>query len=170
MGVRSLNGGNINVLGRPPGQPGSGVPGPRIGYMPQEIALVDEFSIKETLFYFGRICGMAEERIHERFKLLHDLLELPDPDRYVVNCSGGQRRRISFAAAMVHDPELLILDEPTVGLDPVLREKIWHFMVESTRSSKLAVIITTHYIEEANQANRVRVHLLNYYLIDGHSH
>lgn len=124
--------------------------------MPQEIALVDEFTIKETLFYFGRICGMAEERIQERFKLLHELLELPDPDRFVVNLSGGQKRRVSFAAAMVHEPELLILDEPTVGLDPILREKIWAFLIENTRSSKLAVIITTHYIEEANLANRVR--------------
>lgn len=156
MGVRCLNSGSISVLGLPPGQPGSGVPGPRIGYMPQEIALVDEFTIKETLFYFGRICGMNEERIQERFKLLHELLELPDADRFVVNCSGGQKRRVSFAAAMVHEPELLILDEPTVGLDPMLREKIWQFLIESTRSSKLAVIITTHYIEEANLANRVR--------------
>lgn len=155
VGVRCLNGGSISVLGKPPGQPGSGVPGPRIGYMPQEIALVDEFSIKETLYYFGRICGMQEEKIHQRFKLLHELLELPDPDRYVVNCSGGQKRRVSFAAAMVHEPELLILDEPTVGLDPMLREKIWNFLIESTRSSKLAVIITTHYIEEANLANRI---------------
>ncbi|XP_055688091.1 ABC transporter G family member 23 [Lutzomyia longipalpis] len=155
VGVRKLNGGKINVLGRPPGVPGSGVPGPRIGYMPQEVALVDEFTIKETLYYFGRIYGMTEDRIYERFKLLHELLELPDANRFIVNCSGGQQRRVSFAAAMVHEPELLILDEPTVGLDPILREKIWHFLVESTRNSKLAVIITTHYIEEANQANKI---------------
>ncbi|GAB0099833.1 ABC transporter G family member 20 [Sergentomyia squamirostris] len=155
VGVRKLNSGKINVLGRPPGVPGSGIPGPRIGYMPQEVALVDEFTIKETLFYFGRIYGMSEERIFERFKLLHELLELPDANRFIVNCSGGQQRRVSFAAAMVHEPELLILDEPTVGLDPILREKIWHFLVESTRRSKLAVIITTHYIEEANQANKI---------------
>lgn len=98
---------------------------------------------------------MQEEKIHARFKLLHELLELPDADRYVGNCSGGQKRRVSFAAAMVHEPELLILDEPTVGLDPMLREKIWNFLIDSTRSSKLAVIITTHYIEEATLANRI---------------
>ncbi|EDX03852.1 GD22635 [Drosophila simulans] len=71
----------------------------------------------------------------------------------IKQCSGGQQRRLSFACAMIHDPELLILDEPTVGLDPMLREKIWDFLVETTRNSKLAVIITTHYIEEAKQAN-----------------
>lgn len=123
--------------------------------MPQEIALVDEFSIKETIYYFGRIYGMSAERIRERYKLLKDLLDLPQGSRHVGKCSGGQKRRVSFAAAMVHEPELLILDEPTVGLDPLLREKIWDFLVDTTRTSKLAVIITTHYIEEAKQANNV---------------
>ena len=124
--------------------------------MPQEIALTEEFSIKETIYYFGRIYGMSADRIRERYKLLKDLLDLPPGSRLLGHCSGGQKRRVSFAAAMVHEPELLILDEPTVGLDPILREKIWSFLVETTRTSKLAVIITTHYIEEAKQANCVR--------------
>lgn len=99
---------------------------------------------------------MSADRIRERYKLLKDLLDLPPGSRLLGHCSGGQKRRVSFAAAMVHEPELLILDEPTVGLDPILREKIWSFLVETTRTSKLAVIITTHYIEEAKQANCVR--------------
>lgn len=89
----------------------------------QDIALVDELSIKETIFYFGRIYGMNDERIRERFKILKDLLELPASERYIVKLSGGQKRRVSFACALVHEPELVILDEPTVGLDPILREK-----------------------------------------------
>uniref|UniRef100_A0A182JPM5 Uncharacterized protein n=1 Tax=Anopheles christyi TaxID=43041 RepID=A0A182JPM5_9DIPT len=152
VGRKFLNDGEINVLGGTPGTAGSGVPGPRIGYMPQDIALVEEFTIKETIYYFGRIYGMSKEKIRERYKLLKHLLELPSDDRYVGNCSGGQQRRVSFAAAMVHEPELLILDEPTVGLDPLLREKIWQYLVETTSTSKMAVIITTHYIEEAKQA------------------
>lgn len=124
--------------------------------MPQEIALTEEFSIKETIYYFGRIYGMSSEQIRERYKKLKDLLDLPPGSRQLGHLSGGQQRRVSFAAAMVHEPELLILDEPTVGLDPLLREKIWDFLVETTRTSKLAVIITTHYIEEAKQANCVR--------------
>lgn len=155
VGIKFLNEGKISVLGGTPGTKGSGVPGPRIGYMPQEIALVEEFSIKETIYYFGRIYGMSAERIRERYKLLRDLLDLPPGSKQVGKCSGGQQRRVSFAAAMVHEPELLILDEPTVGLDPILREKIWGFLVETTRTSKLAVLITTHYIEEAKQANNV---------------
>ena len=155
VGIKSFNEGRLNVLGGTPGKIGSGVPGPKIGYMPQEIALVEEFSVKETIYYFGRIYGMTTDRIRDRYKLLKDLLELPTGSKHVGKCSGGQQRRVSFACAMVHEPELLILDEPTVGLDPMLREKIWEFLTETTRTSKLAVIITTHYIEEAKQANCV---------------
>lgn len=64
-------------------------------------------------------------------------------------------RRVSFACAFIHNPELVILDEPTVGLDPILRERIWQFLVETTLNSKIAVIITTHYIDEAKLASRV---------------
>lgn len=154
VGQKKLHEGTINVLGADITK-NSGVIGPRIGYMPQDIALVDELTIKETIFYFGRIYGMNDERIYERFKILKDLLELPPSERYIVKLSGGQKRRVSFACALVHEPELVILDEPTVGLDPLLREKIWEFLVETTRTSKLAVIITTHYIEEAKQANSI---------------
>ncbi|KAI8121498.1 hypothetical protein FF38_00066 [Lucilia cuprina] len=153
VGQREFNSGDVRVLGLKPGAPGSGIPGSRIGYMPQEIALVEEMTVKETVYYFGRIYGMRDDKIREKFKILRDLLQLPPAKQLVKKCSGGQQRRVSFACAMIHDPELLILDEPTVGLDPMLREKIWDFLVESTRNSKMAVIITTHYIEEAKQAN-----------------
>lgn len=123
--------------------------------MPQEIALIEEFTIKETIYYFGRIYGMESEKLRTRYKLLHELLDLPDEDRFVGVLSGGQMRRVSFACAFIHDPELVILDEPTVGLDPVLRERIWQFLVETTLNSKISIIITTHYIDEAKLANRI---------------
>lgn len=77
--------------------------------------------------------------------------------RCLKNCSGGQQRRVSFAAAIVHMPELLILDEPTAGVDPLVRERIWNYLVEITQEHRIAVIITTHYIDEAKQANKVNI-------------
>lgn len=155
VGVRKLNAGEIWVLGGTPGTEGSGVPGPRVGYMPQEISLTDEFSVIGALYYFGRINGLDDYKIEERYVFLSDLLQLPPRNCLVRNMSGGQQRRLSFAAALVHKPELLILDEPTVGLDPVLRDNIWQHLVKITRDEGVTVIITTHYIEEAKQADRI---------------
>ncbi|KAJ0170681.1 hypothetical protein K1T71_013453 [Dendrolimus kikuchii] len=153
VGRRKLNGGEIWVLGGKPGTKGSGVPGKRVGYMPQEIALYGEFTIKETMMYFGWIFGMETKEIIERLKFLLDFLDLPSENRMVKNLSGGQQRRVSFSVALMHDPELLILDEPTVGVDPLLRQSIWTHLVRITSSGDKTVIITTHYIEEARQAH-----------------
>ncbi|XP_028178988.1 ABC transporter G family member 23 isoform X2 [Ostrinia furnacalis] len=155
VGRRSLNSGEIWVLGGKPGTKGSGVPGKRVGYMPQEIALYGEFTIKETMMYFGWIFGMETREIVERLRFLLDFLDLPSENRMVKNLSGGQQRRVSFAVALMHDPELLILDEPTVGVDPLLRQSIWMHLVRITSSGDKTVIITTHYIEEARQAHSI---------------
>jgi ABC-type multidrug transport system ATPase subunit len=103
------------VLGGTPGTKESGIPGIRVGYMPQEIALLLNFSVKEIIYYFARIYGTDIEEIRTRYAFLMKLFELPDGDIFLEHCSGGQQRCVSFAAAMVHEPELLILDEPTVG-------------------------------------------------------
>lgn len=143
------------MLGGKPGTRGSGVPGKRVGYMPQEIALYAEFTIKETMMYFGWIFGMKTEDIMERLQFLLNFLDLPSQNRMVKNLSGGQQRRVSFAVALMHDPELLILDEPTVGVDPLLRQSIWNHLVQITKTGQKTVIITTHYIEEARQAHTI---------------
>ncbi|XP_055389229.1 ABC transporter G family member 23 isoform X2 [Condylostylus longicornis] len=155
VGRRRLDSGEISVLGGRPGTKGSGVPGKRVGYMPQEIALYGEFSIKETMMYFGWIFGMLSKEINERLQFLLNFLDLPSEKRLVKNLSGGQQRRVSFAVALMHDPELLILDEPTVGVDPLLRQSIWNHLVHITKAGQKTVIITTHYIEEARQAHTI---------------
>lgn len=155
VGRRKLNSGEIWVLGGKPGTKGSGVPGRRVGYMPQEIALFGEFSIRETMIYFGWIFGMCTAEIEERLRFLLQFLDLPTQNRLVKNLSGGQQRRVSFAVALMHDPELLILDEPTVGVDPLLRQSIWNHLVQITKDGNKTVIITTHYIEEARQAHTI---------------
>jgi len=147
--------GYVRIFGFQPGEPGSQIPGPAIGYMPQEIAVYEDFTIEETLIYFGRIFRLSKEKLNERIDFLLAFLDLPHKNRLVQNLSGGQKRRVSLAAALVHSPPLLILDEPTVGVDPLLRQSIWQHLVTLTQTERITVIITTHYIEEARQAHYV---------------
>ncbi|XP_053488165.1 ABC transporter G family member 23 [Ictalurus furcatus] len=155
VGTLKISRGHISVLGKPPAFPGHEVPGKMVGYMPQDIALYNEFTISDTLWFFGRIHGLSSKETRERMKFLVEFLDLPQKNSLVRNLSGGQRRRVSLSAALLQNPQLLILDEPTVGVDPVLRAKIWQHLVEIVKGGQVSVIITTHYIEEARQANMV---------------
>lgn len=155
VGTLKISRGHITVLGKPPAFPGHDVPGKKVGYMPQDLALYNEFTISDTLTFFGRIHGLTSKETQARMDFLIDFLDLPQKQSLVRNLSGGQRRRVSLGAALLQNPELLILDEPTVGVDPVLRAKIWQHLVEIVKTGKVSVIITTHYIEEARQANVV---------------
>ncbi|KAJ8360065.1 hypothetical protein SKAU_G00165900 [Synaphobranchus kaupii] len=178
VGTLKISRGHIRVLGKPPAFPGHGVPGKMVGYMPQDLALYDEFTISDTLWFFGRIHGLSSKDTQARIEFLIDFLNLPQrtslvrnlstghergPPQGVIaeaqaactNVSGGQRRRVSLSAALLQNPQLLILDEPTVGVDPILRAKIWQHLVEIVKGGQVSVIITTHYIEEARQANVV---------------
>lgn len=148
-GRRHLDAGSVAVFGQEP------APGPRLGFMPQELALYKEFSIEETLRFFGALVGLSREESEERGDRLLRLLDLPPAYTRVHALSGGEQRRVSFAAALLHDPELLVLDEPTVGVDPLLRHSIWDYLVEITKTGDKSVIITTHYIEESKQAHTV---------------
>uniref|UniRef100_A0A3P8YA79 ABC transporter domain-containing protein n=1 Tax=Esox lucius TaxID=8010 RepID=A0A3P8YA79_ESOLU len=155
VGALKISRGHISVLGKPPAFPGHEVPGKMVGYMPQDLALYHEFTISDTLNFFGRIHGLSTKVTQLRIDFLVDFLDLPQQSSLVGKLSGGQKRRVSLGAALLQNPQLLILDEPTVGVDPVLRAKIWQHLVEIVKTGKVSVIITTHYIEEARQANVV---------------
>ena len=151
-----LNSGTVNVMGTVP----SAVPRLKIGYMPQEINLADDLTLKQLIYFFGRIAGMNRKKIEERTKLLCELLDLDDDPKPIGEFSGGERRRVSLIIALLHEPELLILDEPTVGLDSILRYKVWNFLIDSTKKGHFTAIITTHYVQEASRADCVR-YLIN---------
>uniref|UniRef100_T1JLM7 ABC transporter domain-containing protein n=1 Tax=Strigamia maritima TaxID=126957 RepID=T1JLM7_STRMM len=119
-----------------------------------EIALYQELTIRETLSFFGRLYFMKRRVVKARTDFLLNFLNLPTERKLIKNLSGGQQRRVSFAVALIHEPPLLILDEPTVGVDPVLRMSIWEYLLEICSSGSVTVIVTTHYIEEARKANK----------------
>lgn len=153
MGLSQLNGGSVQVLGGVPGNRKSGVPGPQLGYMPQELALNGKFTIKETVQYFGKIYGIPN--IKERFDKLIEYFELPDKNRFIQGCSGGEQRCVSIILSILHGPRLLVLDEPVVGMDAILRHKMWELLKDISESTNTAIIITSHYTEEAQQAHTV---------------
>ncbi|VVC25930.1 Hypothetical protein CINCED_3A000710 [Cinara cedri] len=124
-----------------------------VGYMPQDLCLEGILTIKETFEYFGRIYKMSDQNIKTRIAELNEFLQFPDINSYIKEISGGQSKQVSLAVALIHDPKLIILDEPTVGIDVLLRQKIWVEFIKMTKQLKKTIIITTHYIEEANEAN-----------------
>ena len=123
--------------------------------MPQETALINELNIREMMWFFGTIFNMPSEKIDDQLYFLTKLLELPNSERLIRDGSGGQQRRISFALTMLHEPELLLLDEPTVGVDPLLRSMIWNYLTELTRTKGVTVLVSTHYVDEATKSNQV---------------
>ncbi|XP_063216537.1 ABC transporter G family member 20-like [Bacillus rossius redtenbacheri] len=165
VGRRHLDKGEIRVLGGAPCSKGRWLPHRRLGYMPQETALYQNISTRETLRYFGWIYGLSSAACDERLEFLARLLDLPARDQKVKTLSGGQTRRVSLAAALLHDPEVLVLDEPTVGMDPVLRDVIWRHLLQITSSGRRTIILTTHYIEEASLAHTIGL-LRNGHLLD----
>uniref|UniRef100_A0A1B6EA01 ABC transporter domain-containing protein n=1 Tax=Clastoptera arizonana TaxID=38151 RepID=A0A1B6EA01_9HEMI len=127
----------------------------QLGYMPQDCGLNDELSSEEIFYFHGRINFMTEQDIKSRIQQLVRLLDLPDVTQIVKSISGGQYRRVSLAVALLHDPKLLLLDEPTVGLDPVLRHDIWDHLKQLVTKQEKTILLTTHYIEEAKFADTV---------------
>lgn len=122
---------------------------PRIGYMPQELAVYSELTVHENLELFAGLYSIRGELFEERERALLEIAGLRDRrDSLVSELSGGMRHRVSLACALVHDPELLFLDEPTVGVDPELRAGLWEYFSELKAEGK-TIVLTTHYMDEA---------------------
>ncbi len=126
----------------------------QVGYMPQFDALYPDLSGWDNLLFFGRLYRCKGKKLFERCsKLFHfyDLYE--EKDKLVYHYSGGMKKRLSLIIALVHDPQYLILDEPTVGIDPVLRKKIWDDFRDQAKQGK-TLIISTHVMDEAEKCDK----------------
>ncbi|OXA54537.1 ABC transporter G family member 23 [Folsomia candida] len=151
VGLLELDCGNVTVFQK--SNPGN--LGRLCGYMPQEVALLGTLTIAETLKYFGMLYTMSSVEIKERIEFLSKFLDLPKINKLVQELSGGQKRRVSLAAAMIHNPKLLVLDEPSVGLDPLLRQRIWKYLHKISRDNGTSIIVSTHYVEETRFCDKV---------------
>ena len=156
-GLVAPDSGEVLVDGRP--MKGDSDPAKaRIGLVPQDLALVDELSASENLKFFGALYAMRGERLSEAVKgaLRFVGLEERSKDR-VSSFSGGMKRRLNLAASLLHDPPVLLLDEPTVGVDPQSRNAIFDNLGELKKQGK-AMLYTTHYMEEAERlCDRIQI-------------
>lgn len=152
VGALRAKSGHVNVLGEaaPPRKVRD-----QIGFMPQSEALYADLTGAENLRFFGALYGMPESLITKRIPEVLDQVWLEDTGRKTVaEFSGGMQRRLSLAVALLHQPRLLILDEPTVGLDPVHRVALWS-MFRRLADDGATFLITTHVMEEAANCDRL---------------
>ncbi len=148
VGVQRITSGTVEVLGEPAG---SAALRDRIGYVTQSSSVYDDLTVTENLRFFARVLGVSNERVDECI----GIVDLDAQRTQVVRTlSGGQRSRVSLAVALLGDPPLLVLDEPTVGLDPVLRVDLWKTF-HRLADAGAAVLVSSHVMDEASRCDRL---------------
>lgn len=148
VGVQRIAGGRVSVLGISAGSPALRR---RVGYLTQAPSVYADLSVRENLRYFARVLGVTPARVDE----LIETVGLGDlSGRVVDRLSGGQRTRVSLATALLGEPELLILDEPTVGLDPVLRRDLWN-LFHRLADAGATLLVSSHVMDEAERCDEL---------------
>jgi ABC-2 type transport system ATP-binding protein len=148
VGVQVVEGGEVVVLGEPAGSPANRV---RVGYVTQDPSVYGDLTVRENLRYFARILEVPDERVDEAIGTV-GLGE--HSDQVVRTLSGGERSRVSLASALLGHPQVLVLDEPTVGLDPVLRRDLWQtFHGLAERGTTL--LVSSHVMDEADRCDEL---------------
>jgi ABC-2 type transport system ATP-binding protein len=139
----------------------------QIGYMSQKFSLYDDLSIAENLDFFGGVYGVLEEELKEKERWVLDFSGLEGKEQQVTgSLPGGWKQRVAFGSAIMHEPGIVFLDEPTSGVDPLARRAFW-MMINRLADAGTAVLVTTHYLEEAEQCNRLGFMVAGELLVEG---
>ena len=128
-----------------------------IGYMSQKFALYDDLTVKENITFFGGIYGLTRKQINEKRQLLVEELGLQEiVNNLVSSLPLGWKQKIAFSVALLHNPKIVFLDEPTGGVDPITRRQFWE-MIYKTANQGTTIFVTTHYMDEAEYCDRVSI-------------
>ncbi|MCX4737558.1 ABC transporter ATP-binding protein [Streptomyces antibioticus] len=156
VGTQAKVTGTLDVLGSPAGHPSLRT---RIGYVTQAPSVYDDLTVRQNLDYFAAILdpgrAAADRRRENVTRAISDVDLTSHTDALAGNLSGGQRSRVSLAVALLGTPELLVLDEPTVGLDPVLRRDLWQLFHDIAASRGATLLISSHVMDEAERCHRL---------------
>ena len=148
VGVQNVAGGSVTVLGHPAG---SAAQRTRVGYMTQAPSVYGDLTVRENLVFFGRVLGQPKEMAE---RVLAEVALHAHGTRLVSSLSGGERARVSLAAALLGEPRVLVLDEPTVGLDPVLRRDLWE-LFHRLAAQGATLLVSSHVMDEADRCDEL---------------
>jgi lipooligosaccharide transport system ATP-binding protein len=148
--VSPVTGGTLRILGKDPATEGPSIRS-RLGVVPQQDNLDLELSVWENLYLYGRYFGISRKALNPKIEELLDFAQLTDRAKDKVDpLSGGMKRRLTIARSLINDPEILLLDEPTTGLDPQARHVLWDRLYR-LKNQGVTLVLTTHYMDEAEQ-------------------